>query len=61
MNNSPSKQQLNIYLPPELIVRVKHKAIDVDVTVSTFVEQALRHYLEHLKQNSETSVNHPDS
>jgi post-segregation antitoxin (ccd killing protein) len=61
VNNPPSKQQLNIYLPPELIIRVKHKAIDVDVTVSTFVEQALRHYLEQLRQDHETSLNHPDS
>jgi hypothetical protein len=57
MNTSPSKQQLNIYLPPELIVDVKHCAIDLDVSLSTFVESALRRYLSEIQQNSERSKN----
>ena len=36
-----AKQQFNIYLPPALIRRVKHAAVDEGVSLSRFVEQAL--------------------
>ena len=44
------KQQFNVYLPPELIREVKHTAVDHTVSLSVFVEQALRAYLQQLQQ-----------
>lgn len=39
------KQQLNVYVPPELVREAKHRAIDEGTSLSKLVEDALRAYL----------------
>lgn len=57
---SNGKQQFNIYLPAELVRRVKHASVDANQSLSTFVEEALDAYLAQLdnqlrRQNRGTS------
>jgi predicted HicB family RNase H-like nuclease len=44
------KQQFNVYLPPALIRRTKHAAVDQAMSLSRLVELALTAHLDALEQ-----------
>jgi len=45
-DEAPDKAQFNIYLPRELIRRVKHRSVDEGLSLSAYVERILRAHLE---------------
>ncbi len=45
------KQQFNVYLPPALIRRAKHAAVDQATSLSRLVEDALIMHLDRLEGN----------
>lgn len=44
------KVQFNVYLSPEVVRRVKHRAIDQGQSLSAFVQSALEAYLDRPQQ-----------
>jgi predicted HicB family RNase H-like nuclease len=47
------KQQFNVYLPPALIRRAKHAAVDDAVSLSKLVENALNVYLDRIDRGGQ--------
>ncbi|GGS45492.1 MULTISPECIES: ribbon-helix-helix protein, CopG family [Actinokineospora] len=42
---SAAKRQFSVYLPPDLVKRVKHASVEAEESLSAFVERVLEDYL----------------
>ncbi len=49
-SEAEGKRQFNVYLPPALIRRVKHAAVDEARSLSKIVEDALEAYVEQRQE-----------
>jgi hypothetical protein len=46
MSAAAGKVQFNVYLPSHLVVAIKHRAVDEDVSLSGLLERILSEYLD---------------
>jgi predicted DNA-binding protein len=49
------KQQFNIWLPPDLVKRVKHASVDAQLSLSVFVQEAIEGHLDRIAEGEEGS------